>query len=181
MPKSTLLIALLIALPACAGPVPVSPSAVATAGAPRVNTGDRSAVAEGSLSPFAAAMLSKVNALRAAGGACGEQPMPPAPPLRWNQALALAAQRHAEDMHRNQFFGHTGADGSTLVSRVRATGYDFGRVAENIAYGDRDLNSTVERWRSSPGHCQNMKRANFSDLGAARAGGYWVQVFGTRN
>jgi uncharacterized protein YkwD len=34
-----------------------------------------------------------------------------------------AAQSHANDMACNQLFGHTGSDGSTVASRVAASGY----------------------------------------------------------
>ena len=129
-------------------------------------------------SPFAAAMLAEVNALRQAGCRCGNRQMPPVPALSWSAPLARAAQRHADDMRRNRFFDHDGSDGSTMSSRATAAGYRWRSIAENIAWGDDDIPSVVRSWRNSPGHCQNMMSKDYADMGAAQAGAYWVQVFG---
>ncbi|MDV7402400.1 CAP domain-containing protein, partial [Arthrospira platensis SPKY1] len=86
-------------------------------------------------SPFAAAMLAEVNALRQAGCRCGNRQMPPVPALSWSAPLARAAQRHADDMRRNHFFDHDGSDGSTMSSRATAAGYRWRSIAENIAWG----------------------------------------------
>ncbi len=45
------------------------------------------------------------------------------PPLKESAALRRAAQRHARDMRRGDFFAPRSPDGATLSSRVRQAGY----------------------------------------------------------
>ena len=129
---------------------------------------------------FASQMLAEVNALRASGCRCGSRWMPPAPPLRWNDLLARAAQRHANDMHNNDFFNHRGSDGSEMSRRVSEAGYAWRAVAENIAWGYSDVNTVVQGWKDSPGHCENMMSGDYTEMGGAQAGRYWVQDLGRR-
>lgn len=129
---------------------------------------------------WATQMLAEVNALRAGGCRCGSRRMPSSPPLAWNNQLAQAAQRHANDMHRNDFFSHAGSDGSNMAQRVREAGYDWRTVAENIAWGHPDATAVVQGWKDSAGHCKNMMSAEYTEMGAAQAGKYWVQDLGRR-
>lgn len=119
-----------------------------------------------------------VNDLRMQGCSCGSTVMPPVAALNWHSDLDLAAFRHATDMQNNDFFDHTGSDGSDIAERVSDTGYSWQAVGENIAWGYRDIESVFEGWKNSPGHCRNMMNAAFQDMGSARVGDYWVQAFG---
>jgi uncharacterized protein YkwD len=119
-----------------------------------------------------------VNDLRKKGCQCGSNYMPPVASLSWNADLDAAARRHADDMFTNDFFDHTGSDGSTIARRVTDTGYPWQAVGENIAWGYRDIESVFLGWKNSPGHCRNMMNAGFRDMGSARIGDYWVQAFG---
>jgi uncharacterized protein YkwD len=103
--------------------------------------------------------------------------MPPVAPVSWNADLEEAALRHAYDMQDNDFFDHTGSDGSDVSDRVSDTGYTWQTVGENIAWGYRNISSVFSGWKDSPGHCRNMMNANFSQMGSARIGDYWVQDF----
>ncbi len=125
-------------------------------------------------------MLAEVNALRASGCRCGSRRMPPVPALSWNNQLARAAHRHADDMNQNSFFGHRGSDGSDMARRVSDAGYRWRAVAENIAWGHPDVKAVVQGWKDSPGHCENMMSGDYKEMGAARAGMYWVQSLGKR-
>lgn len=129
---------------------------------------------------FATQMLAEVNALRASGCRCGGRWMPPTPPLRWNGLLTRAAQRHANDMHNNDFFNHRGSDGSDMSGRVSEAGYAWRAVAENIAWGYSDVTAVVQGWKDSPGHCENMMSGDYTEMGGAQAGRYWVQDLGRR-
>lgn len=122
-------------------------------------------------------MLDRVNAIRAAGCRCGQKRMPPVPPLRWDTKLATAAANHAKYMDRSGRFDHRGAKRSTPADRVSDAGYNWKTVAENIAMGQPTVASVMESWKNSPGHCVNMMGAEYSQIGAARQGAYWVQVF----
>lgn len=126
---------------------------------------------------FATAMLNAVNAWRTSGCTCGSTEMPPVNPLTWNAQLEEAAQVHAKDMNSNEHFSHTGTDGSSAGQRITATGYRWRTWGENIAVGYRDIASVVDGWQKSEGHCKNMMSNNFTEMGAAEEGSYWVQVF----
>jgi uncharacterized protein YkwD len=123
-------------------------------------------------------MISLVNRLRSEGCQCGSNYMPPVAPLSWDGDLEQAALRHALDMQTNDFFDHTGSDGTSVSDRVSATGYQWQTVGENIAWGYRSIDAVFAGWKDSPGHCRNMMNANFREIGSARVGNYWVQAFG---
>ncbi len=127
---------------------------------------------------FTSAFLNAVNAYRASGCACGVQFMPPAPALQWDDQLTNAANRHANDMATNDFFDHTGSDGSNSAERISESGYNWQSVGENIAFGYNDIQAVVDAWITSEGHCRNIMNHNFTEMGAASHGKYWVQTFG---
>lgn len=101
------------------------------------------------------------------------------PPLNANPKLAAAAATHAQDMARGGFFSHGGSNGSKPSDRVRAQGYSYCFVAENIAQGWQTPERVMQGWMESPGHRTNNLSSKASEYGAARADGdYWVLVFG---
>src|ERR1700728_3215039 len=57
-----------------------------------------------------------------------------APALQWDDRLAAAARMHSQEMARNGFFSHDGADGSSPADRVSAAGIKWLSTGENIAY-----------------------------------------------
>lgn len=126
-------------------------------------------------------MLDQINAMRAKGCNCPDGIYyGPAPALTWNDKLASAAERHAKDMNSKSYFSHIGKDGSNFTDRVSRMGYDWQLVAENIAMGHRSTAEVVRAWSKSNGHCQNLMNPNFTEMGAARSGAYWVQELGAR-
>jgi len=125
---------------------------------------------------FAEEMLLAVNRLRVQGCQCGNTYMPPAKPLKWNEELAKAAMRHAEDMASHRWFEHTGTDGSNIAWRVSDTGYDWEAVGENIAHGYTSIAQVVEGWRKSASHCRNLMKASYVEMGVARVDDYWAQT-----
>jgi uncharacterized protein YkwD len=127
---------------------------------------------------FRSEMLEIVNDQRAAGCTCGNQYMAPVGPLIWDDQLAAAAARHATDMSQNEFFGHQGSDGSDVSQRVADTGYQWRAVGENISFGYYSVEATMQAWVESPTHCKLLMSENFTEMGGARSGTYWVQTFG---
>ena len=131
-------------------------------------------------------MLNAVNAFRAGTRDCGSRGVfAPAPALSWNCELEVAARGHSADMANNNFFSHTGSDGSTLGSRATAAGYNWSSLGENIAAGYSSVSSVMQGWIDSDGHCANLMGSSFTELGAARVDNaastyrsYWTQVFG---
>ena len=124
-------------------------------------------------------MLRLVNEARMEKRRCGGKRHQATHPLEWNEKLAAAAQKHADDMGDNDFFDHTGSDGSTIVIRVEREDYLWRAVGENVAMGPRSVAVAVKGWLDSPGHCSNMMNPDFTELGAALSKDrkYWVQVF----
>ena len=130
--------------------------------------------------PFVQTILSEVNSLRADGCKCGSSSMPPVGDLVWNEQLAEAAQRHADDLAKYNIFSHTGSDRSEVKDRVSDTGYDWTTVGENIAKGYHDIEAVVMGWKSSEGHCKNMMNGSFKEVGTAQNGAIWVQVLASK-
>jgi len=88
--------------------------------------------------------------------------------LSENSSLRAAARRHSEDMACNDFFSHTGSDGSTLSSRILAAGYNYSWAAENIAASSScsfSASSVVSMWMNSSGHRKNMLSENAVHIG----------------
>jgi uncharacterized protein YkwD len=136
---------------------------------------------------FVATALARINERRAAGAACGARgTFAPARALAWSEPLALAADAHSRDMVGANFFAHVGSARSTLASRVDATGYAWGALAENLAASTPTVRSTVDVWIASPGHCANLLDAAYTEVGLACVPGtagtthrrYWTMTLG---
>ncbi|MCX7782668.1 MAG: CAP domain-containing protein [Meiothermus sp.] len=104
----------------------------------------------------------------------------------WNSKLEAAALAHSQDMQGHNFFSHSGSNGSNPGQRITQAGYSAASWGENIAAGYADMNAVLRGWLESPsGHCEAIKSAGFSEIGAALAQGnasnayraYWTLVF----
>ena len=102
--------------------------------------------------------LALVNQARATAG-CGA--------LVVNAQLQAAAEGHATAMAQQNFFGHTGADGSKMQGRIGAQGYSGRKLAENIAAGQPSAQEVVAGWLNSAGHKRNMLDCDFTETGLA--------------
>jgi len=100
-------------------------------------------------------------------------------PLSFNQRLYAAAQNHSNDMARHGFMSHQGSNGSSMSDRVRAVGYNYSSIAENVAAGYRTPEEVVRGWMNSPGHRKNILNPNLTEIGVGHDNNYWTQVFGT--
>lgn len=110
--------------------------------------------------------------------------------LKVDETLAATARRFAEYIARTGRYAHD-ADGRTPGQRLRAAGYDYCMVAENIAFaydtrGFRTpqlVDKLVDGWKASPGHRRNMLDPEATVTGVAIAhspvNGYYyaVQMF----
>ncbi|UCE32239.1 MAG: CAP domain-containing protein [Burkholderiales bacterium] len=142
--------------------------------------GDPGAVPGG----FEQQVLDAVNAARASARRCGDTAYAPAPSVQWSDSLAQAARGHSEYLQANNVVSHSGASGSSPGDRVSATGYDWSRVGENIAAGFADIDSAIAAWLESPGHCANLMKSDYADIGLAVQPGtganqfssYWTMV-----
>ncbi len=109
-------------------------------------------------------------------------------PVRSEDSLDAAAQRHAEDMLRRAYY-HASPEGKTVGDRVRTAGYRGRRgLAENIAKGPFTPDEVVRRWMNSSGHRRNILHRGAAETGFGVAFGenrngfevVWVQVFASR-
>jgi uncharacterized protein YkwD/stress response protein SCP2 len=103
--------------------------------------------------------------------------------LSFDARLAAAAQAHSEHMAAAGFFAHESPDGRQAWDRVTAAGYQYAKVAENIAAGQPSPAEVVTGWMNSPGHRKNILDGDVTQIGVGRAEGgsygvYWTQVFG---
>lgn len=98
-------------------------------------------------------MLQLINNFRASLGL---------PPFQYNGALANAAQNHANWMAANVIFSHTGAGGSSPLSRATAAGYS-GYVAENIVGGtNMSPRQGLIWWQNSPTHYNTLVTSTYA-------------------
>ncbi len=130
-------------------------------------------------------VLAMVNAARATSRRCGKEYFAATGPLRLDADLQQAALAHARDMARHSYFSHTGRDGSGAAQRATRAGYRWRMVGENIAAGQMQAEAAMQSWLKSPGHCANIMRPEFDEMGVAFSvnnqsslGIYWVQMFG---
>lgn len=105
-------------------------------------------------------------------------------PLTVDDRLGRAAQGHSEDMARRAFFSHENPDGAQVWDRAVAAGYQYRKVAENIAAGQRTAAEVVRGWMDSPGHRANILDGELTQIGVGHAlggtyGVCWTQVFAT--
>lgn len=145
-----------------------SPTLSASAGAACSYTTDPAKVTE---------TINAVNAYRAQNGL---------PAYTVNNLLTNAAAVHANDMACNNFFTHTGSNGSTPSSRVAASGYAASSVTENVygSYPPLSGQGVVDWWKFDqvdPNHNLNLLSTKYKDIGVAYSFfnnyGYYVIVF----
>ncbi|MEM8608838.1 MAG: CAP domain-containing protein [Myxococcota bacterium] len=125
------------------------------------------------------AFLDLLNQHRASNGA---------PPVTACTSMNRAAQAHSEDMRDEDYFDHTGLNGSSPSSRACEACYESCQsvgFGENIAAGNSGAEGTFQQWVTSEGHNANMLRAQYEVVGIGRAtgggryGSYWTNVFAT--
>lgn len=103
------------------------------------------------------------------------------PAIRRSARLDAVARLQAVDMASNNFFSHTGSNGSTLMNRIDSVNYNACLAAENIAFGRYSEEILMEKWMDSPGHRRNMLHPNVREYGFAKDENsrfaYWVMVY----
>lgn len=103
--------------------------------------------------------------------------------LRPNPTLFAVARPHSANMARHGKMAHQ-LDGKGPAERVRAAGYPYWVVGENVAYGSANVSvaSIFDGWMHSPHHRDNILHRDFEDIGIGIADkngyAYYTQVFG---
>lgn len=85
-----------------------------------------------------------------------------------NEKLAQVARNYSRQMARDNFFSHTGSDGSTLETRVHAGRIFYWVVGENLFKStniSEPVPVAVQGWMKSPGHRENILRPVFAETG----------------
>ncbi|WP_054008174.1 CAP domain-containing protein [Cypionkella psychrotolerans] len=128
-------------------------------------------------------VLAAVNKARAGAGCSA---------LTVNAKLVAAAQGHAQAMAEQNFFGHASKNGAKFSSRIKAQGYRFSKVAENIGAGQSSAAGILKDWLGSAGHRKNILDCALTETGIAvvyqpedkplkgqkyAMKYYWVEVF----
>jgi tetratricopeptide (TPR) repeat protein len=119
-------------------------------------------------------MIQTVNKLRAKGCICGTTQMAKTTPIILDNCLCRTAQKYSELMNKENHFSHTGPDGKSPWKRAGEEGCSAD--GENIALGSSSVESVINLWTGSPGHCKNMM-GNHTHAGFGDSGVYWVQMF----
>ena len=157
------------------GPTGEAPAASTPASSPAATVGSTC-----NLANFRAAVLARINQVRASGANCGSDGVfGAAAPVAWNDKLTLAAEGHSQDMAAKNYFSHTSADGRTLADRVDATGYAWSSLGENIAAGYPGINAVMDAWIASPGHCANLMNSGFAEVGVVCVPGGAADTYST--
>ncbi len=128
-------------------------------------------------------VLRLVNKARATKRSCGSKTYKAVPALRADAKLARVAAEHSADMSQQDFFSHTSRNGDSPFDRIKGAGYLYRYAGENIAAGFRTPASVTKAWLKSPGHCRNIMKASYTELGVGWVtggayGSYWTQDFG---
>lgn len=104
--------------------------------------------------------------------------------LTYNEELAQVARDYSRRMTEQGFFSHTGPDGDTMVSRVESAGIFYLTLGENLFTSTNitePVPAAVEGWMNSPGHRENILRAEYRETGIGiwREGTtyYFTQLF----
>jgi uncharacterized protein YkwD len=141
------------------------------------NTGDETSTDS---SVNESTLLALVNNVRKTGCTCGSTAMPAVAPVTWNDLLEKAALQHSADMNKNNYFSHTGLDGSSPGDRITRVGYNWRAYGENIAKGYTSEQAVMNGWLQSEGHCKNIMSSSVKEMGVGRDGNYWTQDFAAK-
>lgn len=108
--------------------------------------------------------------------------------LALSTKLRTAARRHSKDMASNDFFSHTGSNGSSMTDRILKAGFKYSAAGECLYAGNGDLKTpkaAVQAWLNSPGHAAIMLSPNYTHVGigyiydkTSPYGGYYTADFG---
>jgi uncharacterized protein YkwD len=106
-------------------------------------------------------------------------------PLKVSPTLTAAATWKARHMAAYGYLAHDDPGPPVqrpASDRMAACGYPSATWGENIAMGYTTPQAVVDAWLASPGHRENIERADYVATGVAMAGTeqpYWAESFGS--
>jgi uncharacterized protein YkwD len=86
-------------------------------------------------------------------------------PLAIDSQLSAAAQAKANDMVSKDYWAHNSPTGITPWDFITASGYQYQRAGENLAYGFNDASDVVIAWMNSTEHRANILNADYQNVG----------------
>jgi uncharacterized protein YkwD len=106
-------------------------------------------------------------------------------PVTPNNNLDTAATNHSIDMAVNNFFSHTGSDGSTPLTRAVAAGYSAIQIGEVISAGQTSVNQAFNALMANDSATILDPELREMGLGHVSSdssdfGHYWTLMMGTR-
>lgn len=137
-------------------------------------------------------MLLAINKTRTQGTICNDQTKSAVGSLKWHQKLSGAAKTKVRDvltqsrskeitLNENTPPPHRDSTGQFVEHRVAAQEYDYLYVGENLAYvsnGQAEVFATIEAWKASASHCDEMMKGRSKEVGVYFEAGVWATVFG---
>lgn len=89
-------------------------------------------------------------------------------------------------MATRDYFAHKNPEQENAGARMTEAGYIWSTFGENISAGHITPEDAVDAWLKSDGHCSNIMRPVYQELGVGyyvpttpnKYGSYWVQNFG---
>jgi cysteine-rich secretory family protein len=88
------------------------------------------------------------------------------PPLKWDEALARAARKHAQLMAEQDLLEHRLTGEPDLPTRAREAGANFSHITENIGMAV-SADKFHDGWMNSPGHRANILDVDSDSVGIA--------------
>ena len=88
--------------------------------------------------------------------------------LKWNDALASAAQQHAEEMARHGLVSHALAGEPSLAARAAKAGVRFSWISENVVQS-ASAEGAHEQFLKSPNHRANILDTDMDSVGVGVA------------
>lgn len=95
--------------------------------------------------------------------------------LCYNAKLNEAAKRHSETIL--PWPGHHLPKGGDWEISERVSGYNWRRIAANVAIGQYSVSDVMDLWMKSGEHKAKIIQCSISHFGMARKGDKWTQIF----
>jgi hypothetical protein len=92
-------------------------------------------------------------------------------PLAYNEKLADAARRKAENMFSENYWAHNSPSGKSPWVWFKDAGYSYIFAGENLAKDFGDTSRMISAWMASPTHKENILNSKYTEIGLAVVSG----------
>jgi uncharacterized YkwD family protein len=103
-------------------------------------------------------------------------------PLALDWELSRVAKTKSQDMVSKNYFSHQSPTYGSPFDMMKHFGISYKTAGENIASGQRSAAEVMKSWMASPGHRENILKAEYTHLGVGYVvggayGTMWTQQF----